>query len=99
MLVQNINAIDAINTPTTSQGILLLDKARVNFKLSIDKEDLPYDEWKPYRKITIDGEEIEFSEGFGDLHNISYENIINGKGFTLQDVEPTIKLVEEIRKK
>ena len=47
--------------------------------------------------IKIDNEEIEFSEGFTDLHNLSYQQIINGNGYTLTDVEPTIKLIEEIR--
>ena len=93
----NVNAIDVVNTPTSSQGTLMLDRATVNFKLSIDKEDLPWDEWKPYRSITIDGEEVEFSEGFTDLHNKSYEQILSGNGFTLQDVESTVKLIEDIR--
>ena len=47
--------------------------------------------------IKIDNEEIEFSEGFADLHNKSYEQIIRGEGFTISDVEPTIKLIEGIR--
>ena len=89
--------IYAKNTNKTSIGTLLLENATVNFKLSIDKKDLPWDEWKPFRSIKIDNEEIEFSEGFTDLHNLSYQQIINGNGYTLTDVEPTIKLIEEIR--
>lgn len=87
------------NTPTSSEGVLLLHNAKVNFKLSIDKKDLPWSEWKPYRNITINGEAVEFSEGFTELHKASYKNIINGRGFTIEDVEPTIKLIEEIRSK
>jgi len=87
------------NTPTSSEGVLLLKNAKVNFKLSIDKKDLPWSEWKPYRNITINGEAVEFSEGFTELHKASYKNIINGRGFTIEDVEPTIKLIEEIRSK
>ena len=92
-----VNNIDVINTPTSSRGTIQLENANVNFNLSIDKKDLPWEDWKPYRSITIDGEEIEFSEGFADLHNKSYEQIIQGNGFTLDNVESTIKLIENIR--
>ena len=86
------------NTNKTSKGHLLLKNAEVNYNLSIQKEDLPWDEWKPFRSIKIDGEELEFSTGFTELHNVSYEEILKGNGFTLEDVEPTIKLIEKIRK-
>ena len=86
------------NTNKTSKGHLLLKNAEVNYNLSIQKEDLPWNEWKPFRSIKIDGEELEFSTGFTELHNISYEEILKGIGFTLNDVEPTIKLIEKIRK-
>jgi len=92
-----VNNIDVINTPTSSRGTIQLENANVNFNLSIDKKDLPWEDWKPYRSITIDGEEVEFSEGFADLHNKSYEQIIQGNGFTLDNVESTIKLIENIR--
>ena len=91
------NDMKVVNTPTSSKGTLMLGRAKVNFKLSISRDDLPWDEWKPFRRISIDGEEVEFSEGFTDLHNISYEKIMNGDGFTLDDVEDTIKLIEDIR--
>ena len=86
------------NTNKTSKGHLLLKNAEVNYNLSIQKEDLPWNECKPFRSIKIDGEELEFSTGFTELHNISYEEILKGNGFTLSDVEPTIKLIEKIRK-
>ena len=86
------------NTNKTSKGHLLLKNAEVNYNLSIQKEDLPWDEWKPFRSIKIDGKELEFSTGFTELHNVSYEEILKGNGFTLSDVEPTIKLIEKIRK-
>ena len=86
------------NTNKTSKGHLLLKNAEVNYNLSIQKEDLPWDEWKPFRSIEIDGKELEFSTGFTELHNVSYEEILKGNGFTLSDVEPTIKLIEKIRK-
>ena len=85
------------NTNKTSKGHLLLKNAEVNYNLSIQNEDLPWDEWKPFRSIKIDGKELEFSTGFTELHNVSYEEILKGNGFTLSDVEPTIKLIEKIR--
>ena len=88
----------AKNTDKTSKGYLLLKNAEVEYNLSIQKEDLPWDEWKPFRSIKIDGKELEFSTGFTELHNISYQEILKGNGFTLNDVEPTIKLIEKIRK-
>ncbi len=92
-----VNSIDVMNTPTSSRGTLRLENANINFNLSISKEDLPWKDWKPFRSITIDGEEVEFSEGFADLHNKSYEQIMQGNGFTLNNVESTIKLIEDIR--
>jgi len=79
-------------------GTLMLPKADVTWKLSVDPEDVPYDEWKPFRAIIIDGEEaMNFSDGFTDLHNISYKEILKGNGFGLQDVKPALDLVYEIR--
>ena len=88
---------DIKNTSKSSKGTLILENAKVNYNLSIQKEDLPWDEWKPFRSIKIDDEELEFSTGFTELHNISYQEILKGNGFTLEDVEPTIKLIEKIR--
>ena len=87
------------NTDRRSFGTLNLERANINFELSIDKNDLPWDEWKPFRTIKIDGKEIEFSNGFTDLHTVSYKHILNGEGFTIDDVEETIKLVSKINKK
>ncbi len=50
-----------------------------------------------YRSITVDGQEIEFSGGFTDLHTASYQHIINGNGFGLQDALPSVKIVKQIR--
>ncbi len=93
----NCKQANVLNTPTSSKGTLYLDRANVSFELSIDKKDLPWDEWKPFRKININGKDVEFSEGFTELHKLSYEKIINGEGFGLDDVESTIKLIEKIR--
>ncbi len=86
---------------TKTGGYLELENARVRWFLSIDKNDLP-DEIKAkgqstYRSITIDGEEVEFSGGFTDLHTIVYQETMKGNGFGLEDARPSIELVHDIR--
>lgn len=82
-------------------GFLELENANVKWFLSIDKKDLPDDikakNQRTYRSITIDGEEIEFSGGFTDLHTIIYQDVLNGKGFGLEHARPSIELVHKIR--
>lgn len=92
-----VKEFEAFNTEKSSKGTLELKNANVKYNLSIDQNDLPWSEWKPYRCIKIDGEELEFSEGFTELHNLSYEEILKGNGFGLDEVLPSIKLVEQIR--
>ncbi len=76
-----------LHTHDRASGILLLEKARVRWFLSINSETLPQEIKKSgkttFRSITINGEEIEFSEGFTDLHTRSYEEILNGNGFEI----------------
>jgi UDP-N-acetyl-2-amino-2-deoxyglucuronate dehydrogenase len=90
-----------ISEPTKTAGLLELDKARVRWFLSLDRDDLPIEPKevgpKAYRSISIDGEEIEFSGGFEDLHTRSYQNILDGKGFSMQDAKPAISIVSSIR--
>jgi UDP-N-acetyl-2-amino-2-deoxyglucuronate dehydrogenase len=52
---------------------------------------------RTYRSLKLEGEEIEFSEGFTDLHTLSYKEILNGNGFGLEDARPSIKLAHDIR--
>jgi UDP-N-acetyl-2-amino-2-deoxyglucuronate dehydrogenase len=81
-------------------GLLELDNARVRWFLSLDSKDLPEGDiytGKPYRSIKIDNGEFEFSEGFTDLHTLSYKEILNGKGFGINDSKPSIEVVYEIR--
>ncbi len=83
-------------------GYLELERARIKWYLSLDRNDLPKDnleENKPFRLIKIDGQELEFSEGFTDLHTKVYEETLKGNGFTIQDALPSIKIVSELRKK
>jgi UDP-N-acetyl-2-amino-2-deoxyglucuronate dehydrogenase len=82
-------------------GYLELEKARVRWFLSIDYNDVP-EEYKKkgqrtYRSITVDGQEVEFSEGFGDLHTQTYKSVLAGKGFGLEDARNSIETVFNIR--
>ncbi len=84
-------------------GHLALERANVNWHLSIDEKDLPAEASKngkrTFRSITIDGESFEFSDGFTDLHTVCYQNIIDGTGFGLTDSRKAIELVSQIRKR
>ena len=82
-------------------GFIDLESARIKWFLSVDINDLPdfVDKSKKttYRSITVDGEEIEFSDGFTDLHTKIYEEVLNGRGFTIEDVRPSIELTHCLR--
>lgn len=82
-------------------GFLEYERARVLWFLSIDASDLPPDQreigQRTYRSITIDGEELEFSGGFTDLHTLSYQEIISGAGFGLEASRCAITTVADIR--
>ena len=81
-------------------GYLEYEKARVRWFLSIDADDLPESVKgkKPtYRSITVDGAEIEFSEGFTDLHTISYQEILAGRGYGIEDARHCVETVDTIR--
>jgi UDP-N-acetyl-2-amino-2-deoxyglucuronate dehydrogenase len=82
-------------------GFLQLERARVRWFLSADLADLPFTP-EPgvkttFRSITVDGEEIEFSEGFSDLHTRVYEEAIAGRGFGIGESRPSIDLSHRIR--
>jgi UDP-N-acetyl-2-amino-2-deoxyglucuronate dehydrogenase len=81
-------------------GSLECERADVSWFLSIDRNDLPESvrgKKTTFRSITVDGEEIEFSEGFTDLHTRSYEEIIAGRGFGLDEVRTSIDIVSTFR--
>ena len=80
----------------SAYGLIKLKNADVKFKLSIKKEDLPYDEWKPYRRLVINDEKFDFSDGFTDLHTKSYNEILSGNGYGIKDVYPAIQLIENM---
>lgn len=81
-------------------GYLEFEKARVRWVMSINRSHLPPQTpsgQSTYRSIIVDGEEIEFSAGFTDLHTASYQAILDGKGFGLDVVRPSIEVVSSIR--
>ncbi len=90
-----------ISQPNKAAGYLELENARVRWFLSIDQNDLPQvakeSEKRTYRSIVIEGEEIEFSEGFGELHTTSYKEILDGRGFGLNDARQSVITAFTIR--
>ncbi len=87
--------------PQRMAGFLELERARVRWFLSVDHHDLPFvaepGKRSTYRSITIDGQELEFTEGFTDLHTRVYERTLAGQGFGIDDARPSISLVYRIR--
>jgi len=88
-------------TKTTAAGNLELEKATVNWMLSINANELPEEAKatgkRTFRRLIIDGVAFEFSDGFTELHTQSYANIIAGNGFTLAETKKSIDLVHKIR--
>jgi UDP-N-acetyl-2-amino-2-deoxyglucuronate dehydrogenase len=82
-------------------GYLEYERARVRWFLSVDANDLPAAQreggQRTFRSITVDGEEVEFSGGFADLHTRSYEQILSGQGFGLEANRCAISTVAAIR--
>ena len=90
-----------LHTHDRAAGYLELERARVRWFLSINAETLPEAVraagQRTWRSITVDGEEIEFSGGFTDLHTRSYEAILEGRGFGIEDAATAIQIVHDIR--
>jgi UDP-N-acetyl-2-amino-2-deoxyglucuronate dehydrogenase len=82
-------------------GLLRFEKARVRYFMSINSDTLPKQALeqgkRTYRKMEMDGKEIEFSEGFTELHTESYKKILAGEGFGLDQAYQSIKIVHDIR--
>lgn len=81
-------------------GFLELPNADVEWFLSLEDQDVPIEhehQKRTFRSISIDGEEIEFSSGFTDLHTKVYEQTLNGNGFGISDARPSIELVHKLR--
>lgn len=90
-----------VHTHDRASGYLELDRARVRWFLSINEDVLPEEVvskgQRTYRSITIEGEELEFSGGFTELHTTSYLDILNGKGYGIEDARQAIEIVHDIR--
>lgn len=78
-----------------------LAKARVRWFLSLDQDDLPKGALeankRTYRSLSIDGKEVEFSDGFANLHTAVYKETLSSRGFGLDDVRASIQVVHDIR--
>lgn len=89
------------HSPTRAAGFMELEKARVRWFLSLESQDLPAEvverEQRTYRSIVVNGAEFECSGGFAELHQLSYEQILAGKGFGLNDSRAAIQAVSDIR--
>ncbi len=90
-----------LHSKTTAAGNLDLEKASVNWMLSIDANTLPAEVRsagkRTFRRLIIDEDTFEFSDGFNDLHTLSYANTIAGNGFPLTETKKSIDLVHKIR--
>ena len=90
-----------VHTHDRAAGYLGFKQARVRWFLSINADVLPEEVvakgQRTYRSITIDGEELEFSDGFADLHTRSYEHILAGNGYGLEDARQAVEIVHDIR--
>jgi UDP-N-acetyl-2-amino-2-deoxyglucuronate dehydrogenase len=81
-------------------GYLEYERARVRWFLSIDADDLPLEvkgKKSTFRSISVDGEQLEFSDGFTDLHTVSYKEILDGRGFGVDDARHSVETVNYIR--
>ena len=84
--------------PRRAAGCVRFERAIVRWFLSVDEEDMnAFGKAKSERRIVIDEEEIEFSEGFTDLHTKAYSEILAGRGFGIEDARPSIDLVHKVR--
>ncbi len=88
-------------TAEKASGFLEYENARVRWFLSIDHSDLPRvsvdNNFRTHRSLMIDGQDIEFSDGFVDLHTQSYQEILKGQGFTIRDAYTAVQTVHDIR--
>ena len=91
-----------LSRPDCAAGVLSLDRARVRWFLSINARHLPEAPRlagkRTFRSIAVGGEEVEFSDGFTELHTDSYTHILSGQGFGLDIARPAVRAVSEIRR-
>ncbi|HUV00481.1 MAG TPA: Gfo/Idh/MocA family oxidoreductase [Bacteroidales bacterium] len=90
-----------LSEPNKAAGYLELRRARIRWYLSLDYNDIPVhareNGLRTFRSVRVDGEEIEFSVGFTDLHTVSYKDILSGNGFGLRDARESVVTAYTIR--
>ncbi|MBP5474259.1 MAG: Gfo/Idh/MocA family oxidoreductase [Bacteroidales bacterium] len=90
-----------LSEPNKASGYLELENARVRWYLSLDENDIPLEVRqagkRTYRSILVNNEEVEFSNGFTDLHTKSYQEILAGRGFGLDDARESVQIAYTIR--
>lgn len=90
-----------LSTPTKAAGYLEYERARVRWFLSIDVNDVPdaarAEGKRTFRAVLVDGEDIEFSDGFTELHTRIYQDVLAGRGFGVEDNRVAIETVAHIR--
>jgi UDP-N-acetyl-2-amino-2-deoxyglucuronate dehydrogenase len=90
-----------VSEPKKAAGFLQMERANVRWFLSLDFDDIPKKQkelnQRTFRNITINDKELEFSDGFTDLHTISYQEILKGNGFILNESRKSIEIVYSIR--
>lgn len=95
------NNIVHLHSFDRAAGYLDLERARIRWFLSINEETIPGElrqqGKRTYRSIKIEGKELEFSDGFTDLHTTSYEKILSGEGFRIGETKTAIEIVHDIR--
>jgi len=92
-----------IHTHDRAAGLLIFDRARVRWFLSIEYDTIPENVRstgkRTYRSMEVDGEQIEFSDGFTELHTTSYQDILSGGGFGIDASKQAIEIVHDVRTK
>lgn len=95
------NNVVNFSEPDKAGGYLELKNARIRWFLSLDSNDLPQElkekGQRTYRSVTVDGTEVEFSEGFTDLHTKTYEDILGGGGFGMNEARQSVEIAYSIR--
>ena len=90
-----------LSLPNKAAGYLELEKARVRWFLSLDNNDLPIKARekgeRTFRSIMVNGEEVEYSEGFTDLHTLTYKEILAERGFGLEEARQSVEIAYTIR--
>jgi len=90
-----------LSGPSRAAGALSLKRALVRWYLSIEKGDVPSSvraQGKTtHRSLTVDGTEVELSDGFTELHTAVYRDILQGRGFGIEEARPSVTLAHQIR--